>query len=167
MLTHNYPERVVAIGYEHQGQDEFRLSPADTEGRFFGNTETQEGAEISDVHLTGVFQDVEQFEIEADGDWEVTIAELTTHQEHSHTHPITMESSGNLKFGPLFADDEITITASNEEGRFWLTDYPDQNYTGITIREPFEFKREESYEFVGPTWFEVEAESQWSVEFTA
>lgn len=157
------PGLAVAI-FEHDGESNFQVS---LEG------ETEEPAL---VNVIGAHEGVAAFaadrgehlmDINADGEWSVTIAQPFAAPEEIRTLPVTAEGEGQDVVGPIELEGGVTVSGQHEgESNFQVILYEEEEATGfegqdVVFNEIGEFDGEARGDLEGIAWVDVNADGSW------
>lgn len=156
---------LTAVLFEHDGERNFI---AELEGP---NDELLVNEIGSITGATAVPTEAGEYiiDVDADGDWSLTIAQPFAPDEEIRTPPVEASGEGHDVVGPVEIDETVTIAGSHDGERNFIVQGYDEDASGrlageLVFNEVGEFEGETRADPRGIVWFDVEADGEWTLE---
>ncbi|MFC7230715.1 hypothetical protein ACFQMM_03615 [Saliphagus sp. GCM10025308] len=160
----------TAFDYEHDGGSNFQVEIINEET---GETEeylVNEIGAVDGVTGVGLPDGSYRLDVNADGDWEITVAQPFPEDSEIHSLPAEASGEGNDVVGPIELEGNTVVSGKHSGESNFIVEVVDEDATSfldgeIIFNEIGEFEGETHVSYEGVVWVVVEADGNWELEF--
>ena len=154
---------LTVVEATHDGDSNFQVSFEDDSD--FGEVFINEIGEFEGAQANLVEEGEYILDVNADGDWSVTIRQPRATE--GETLPVTISGEGPRVFGPVEFEGTGVVTGGHDgESNFQVEILPMDGRFGENVFNKIgEFDGESSYRFGEIGWVDINADGEWTLEF--
>ncbi|WP_459887085.1 polysaccharide deacetylase family protein [Halostagnicola bangensis] len=155
----------LECSFVHEGNGEFVVEASTADGDLANDLLVSTAGSGPGGSITFVEEGTYQLEVEADGEWSIEIDQPEVTEADLTELPVEESGTGSSFVGPLASEDDISLDVTHDGNREFLVDgYDSSGSREQIVNVVGEFNGSRSYSVGNATWFNVEADGDWTLE---
>ncbi len=156
---------LTAVAFEHSGEANFIVNLEGPQEDLLVN----EIGDIAGAAAVPTEGGDYLLDVDADGDWEITVGQPVAPVEELRTVPVEASGTGDAVVGPVELEEAITVEGDHAgDGNFIVTMYDEADSGGfasgeLVFNQIGQFEGETRADYPGFVWIDVVADGDWSL----